>query len=64
MNDKRPSGGARLTEKGYRPVLLGLKPDDHDILKRAALSERRPLTQFLLFHGLEAAKKIMRKSGN
>lgn len=61
---KPPSGGARLTAAGKTPVLLGLLPEQRETLLAAAAAECRPLTQFLIFHGLEAAKKILKKSDN
>lgn len=55
------SGGARLVESGKKPILLGPTKSEHEILKSAAEKEGRPVTQFLLFHGLKAAKKILSK---
>ena len=56
---KRMSGGARLKASGKLPVLFGLTPTDKATLQRAAISERRPLSQFMLWHSLEAAKRIL-----
>lgn len=58
---KQLSGGARLIESGRRPVLLGVPGEQHDLLTEAAQADGRPLTQFLLFHGLRAAEKILGK---
>lgn len=61
---KRPSkpisGGARLVQSGKHPVLLGLTPEQRDIIGRAAKEDGRPLTQFFIHHGLAAAKRILR----
>ena len=60
---KKPmSGGARIKASGKSPVLLGLPPEQKEMLQRAAELDGRPLTQFLIFHGLAAAKKILEKS--
>lgn len=56
---KPASGGARLIASGRRPVLLGLTADQHATIETAAKAERRPVTQFLLHHGLAAAEKIL-----
>lgn len=61
---KQASGGARLKASGKRPVLLGLSSDDHAKLLAAAESEHRPLTQFLVHHGLVAAEKILNKNAD
>ena len=61
MKRKR-SGGASLVASGRKPILLGLPTDEHDILRRAAAIERRPMTQFLIHYGIAAAKKILEKS--
>lgn len=58
------SGGARLTAAGKVAVLLGVDPADIEIIRAAAEKEKRPVTQFLLYHGLEAAKKILEKDAN
>lgn len=55
------SGGARLIASGKRPVSLGLLPEQHEKLSAAAALDGRPLTQFLVFHGLKAAEKILGK---
>ncbi len=55
---KQASGGARLVASGKRPVTLGLRAVDYDLLKLAAEKENRHLTQFLIYHGLKAAKKL------
>ena len=64
MTKKTLSGGARLISSGKSPVLLGLTPDQKVILRSAADADGRPLTQFLVFHGLVAAKKILRNLPN
>ena len=60
---KKPmSGGARIKASGKSPMLLGVLPEQKDILRKAAAIDGRPMTQFLLFHALAAAKKILEKS--
>jgi len=51
-----------MAASGKRPVLLGVYPDDHAIPAAAAEIEKRPVTQFLLYHGVVAAKKILKES--
>lgn len=62
MAKKKLSGGASIKASGKSPVLLGLTPEQKDKLQAAAKADNRPLTQFLVHHGLEAAGKILRKS--
>lgn len=63
MKKRQASGGRRLVASGRRPVTLGILPEDHDLLRQAAEIDRRPLTQFLIYHGLVTARKILEKSG-
>ena len=58
---KRISGGGQLARSGKKPVLLGLTEEQHATLRDAAAADGRPMTQFLVFHGLAAAKKILEK---
>lgn len=62
MASKQTSGGARLVASGKSPILLGVTGAEKKILKKAADIEKRPMTQFLLFHGIMAARKIIEKS--
>ncbi len=55
---KQASGGARMKAKGRTACQIGLTIDQREILRRAADSQGLPLTQFLLYQGLAAAKKI------
>jgi len=59
---KQTSGGARLKASGKVPVLLGLLPEEAEEIRAAAKLDGRPVTQFLTYHGLAAAKKIRKKS--
>lgn len=63
-NNGQKSGGSRLIASGKKPVLLGIEPEKHKLLSNAAIADGRPLTQFLLFHGLVAAEKILKKIEN
>ena len=56
------SGGARLMAAGYKPVILGLTPDQHEKIQAAALADNRKMTQFLVHHGIRAAEKILGNS--
>ncbi len=58
---KALSGGARLMGGGLKPIVCGMTPAEHELLRRAAEAEHRPMTQFLLFYGLAAAEKILKK---
>ena len=59
MKSKQESGGARLMRSGKKPVTLGLHKKVHATIKRAAKVDGRPVTQFLEFHGLQAAERIL-----
>lgn len=59
---KQASGGAKLKAAGKHPVLIGLTADQREKIQEAAATDGRPVTQFLVYHGLMAAKKILEKS--
>lgn len=44
---KRASGGARLTQAGYKPILLRLTPEQHERIRLAAEADKRPMTTFI-----------------
>jgi len=52
------SGGAKLRLAGKKAVLLGMLPTDLALLRNAAEIEMRPVTQFVTYHALEAAKVV------
>ena len=54
---KQESGGARMARAGRQPMLLGLTAGEREVIEQAAKNERRPMTQFVLYHALMAAKK-------
>jgi uncharacterized protein (DUF1778 family) len=58
-----PSGAAKMKAAGRRGILLSVTPEQHTLLARAAFVELRPLSQFLLFHGVAAAKTSLEKEG-
>lgn len=58
------SGGARLKASGKWPQLLGWPERDRALIEEAAEADGRPLTQFVMHHAREAAKKILEKSAN
>lgn len=56
---KQKSGGAQLIARGKKPITLGVSPEDKKTLDDAAKAEGRPTTQFVLYHALQAAKKVL-----
>lgn len=52
---KPPAGNGY---RGRRPVLLGLQPAEYETIKAAAALDGRPVTQFLIYHGLKEAERI------
>jgi hypothetical protein len=52
---KQLSGSAKMTALGKKPVLLWLTPEQLDQVRRAAALSMRPVTQFVLFHAVQAA---------
>lgn len=62
MKKTQLSGGARLMKAGKKPILIGPTEDEKALLDQAAKEDGRPTTQFVLFHALAAAKKILQKS--
>lgn len=60
---KQESGGARAKAKGYKASVVLFTPEEAEIVRRAATeSGMRAMTQFIIFHTLTAAKKILEKS--
>lgn len=59
MGKKLKSGGARMMAKGYKPVLLQLTPDQHELIRQAAVADNRPMAQFAKLAALEAAKRFL-----
>lgn len=62
LKSKATSGGARMAAAGYQPVQIWLRPEDKEKLFEAAKASGQKATQFLVFHGLMAAEKILKKS--
>jgi hypothetical protein len=56
---KQLSGAAKLKQAGKHAILLGVSPYLHGRLKQAAELELRPVSQFILFHALQAAELIL-----
>jgi hypothetical protein len=59
---KQRSGGARLVASGKKPMLLGLTPEQHEEIRLAALSEERPMTQYVIHHVVAFARKNNEKN--
>jgi len=58
---KKPVGGVRMAELGYKPIQIWVDRDDMDLLKSAAEFEDRPMTRFVLRAALEAARLVKAK---
>lgn len=56
---KLPSGGAKLKAAGKHAVLLGIPLDDYASIAMAAMIDRRPVAQFIMFHAANAAKDVV-----
>lgn len=60
---RRPSGGAHLRAAGKKPILVGATPEEIEVIDKAARLDKMPSRpSFLLRHGIEAAKKIIKKN--
>ena len=59
---KQLSGGAKMKAAGKKAILLGLTPEQFDKIKLAASLEMRPVSQFVAFHTLQAAEKVIAKA--
>lgn len=55
---KKPSGGAFLRAAGKVPLLVGMLPDEKQIIRVAAAMDGISMCGFLLKYGLKAAEKI------
>jgi uncharacterized protein (DUF1778 family) len=56
---KQLSGGAKLKAAGRKPLLLGVTAEQLGLIRQAAAIELRPVTQFVTFHVLRAAERII-----
>lgn len=56
---KQASGGSRLTAAGKRPVLLGLRPEDKELLDRAADKVGEYTTTFIIAAALAEARRVL-----
>ena len=56
---KQQSGGSRMKTAGKKAILLGVAVPEWEFLHQAAQAERRPLTQYILYHVFLAAKKTL-----
>jgi hypothetical protein len=52
------SGGRRLGKYGKRPVLLGLRPAEHESIRAAAVAVGKPMTEFITSAALRAAEEL------
>lgn len=59
-NGKPASGGARLMSK-YKPVLLGLTPEEHAEAVQAADRDGRPLTRIFKDAGMAVIRRLLAK---
>lgn len=58
---KPVSGGARLMAAGLKPMVIGWRPEDRNIIEEAARLDGRPMAQFVYHHALTAARALLRK---
>ncbi len=56
---KQLSGAAKMRLSGRKPVMLGLPVDTLETIRKAAAIEMRPVSQFITFHALQAARKVV-----
>lgn len=54
---KQPSGWDKTRYAGKKTVLLTMTPEQLEFIRQAAALEMRPVTQFFMFHTMEAARK-------
>jgi uncharacterized protein (DUF1778 family) len=57
------SGAAKMRAAGRRGVLLSVTQTQHELLGRAAFVEMRPVSQYVVFHALDAARETLVKAG-
>lgn len=63
MPAKKPlSGTARMKARGLKGFSLAMTPQQKELLEKAATLDGRSLTQFLIYHGLRQAEKIISKN--
>lgn len=57
----QPSGGARLSASGKKPMLIGWSEADHELIRQAAARQRCPMTSFVMLAAVEKAAKVLAK---
>lgn len=55
---KQLSGGAKMKAAGKKAILLGVTPEQLEVLRRAAAVELRPVSQFVVYYALKAAEDV------
>ena len=63
MAKKRLSGAAQMKASGKSAVLIGLTPDEKEVIQQAAALSRQSMASFIALHAARAAKKIVAKDG-
>jgi uncharacterized protein (DUF1778 family) len=48
-----------MQKAGRKAILLGVTPEQHALIVQAAKIELRPVTQFVIFHALQAAEQVI-----
>lgn len=56
---KQLSGGAKMKAAGKLPILLGVTPQQMKLFRKAAALEMRPVTQWVIFHAVHAASRLL-----
>jgi hypothetical protein len=56
---KQLSGGAKMRLAGRKAILLGVTVEQLEKIRRAAQIELRPVAQFVCFHAVQAAEKLL-----
>lgn len=58
---KRTSGHAALKAAGRHPLQIGIPIDDYPAIVAAAEAEGRTVSNFVVWHATQAARKILEK---
>lgn len=59
---KKLSGGAYMTSKGEKPILLGATEEEHALIREAAKVERQSMKAFCMMAAMERARRVLKKA--
>ncbi len=54
----------RFRKAGKVPILLGVYPEDRELIKTAAKIEKRSMAQFIIFNIVDLARRLVKEEND